>query len=193
MSSITGSMSWPTDLLRKSTRKRLLMPILGCERAFARRSMKTTMNIEYWQSRFLEDPVSADDAFLMECLWQKETGLPMRVWSSDLPTFAVPILRVQTSHDDKSELGQCVGISISRGNPLVICKTILIKTEVGRHLAGKSNVPVPLNSPLHRDDWLTQDDLGLVSLFIQRNLAALLDHWQGISSTSQLLRELKRV
>ena len=31
----------------------------------------------------------------------------------DVPTFVVPILRVQTSHEDKSDLNQCVGVSIS--------------------------------------------------------------------------------
>ena len=151
------------------------------------------MNGAFGQGPLLEDRVSGDDCFLMECLWQKETGLPMRVWTSGVPTFAVPILRVQTHNIEESDFGQCVGVSISRGKPLVVCKTILVGTEINVHLAGKSSIPISPDSPLYRDDWLSEDDLGLVSLFIQRNLAALLEHWQGISSTSQFLRELKRV
>ena len=150
------------------------------------------MNDGHWQGPLLEDRVSADDAFLMECLWQKETGLPMRVWSSDVPTFVVPILRVQTSHEDKSDLNQCVGVSISDDIPVVICKTFLVDTEMGVHLAGESRMPIPLDSHLHRHDWLTAEDLKLVNLFIQKNHAALLEHWNGITSTSQFLRKLKR-
>jgi len=150
------------------------------------------MNDEFWRGRFLEDRVSADDAFLMECLWQKETGLPMRVWSSGLPTFDIPILRVQTSHVEESDLGQCFGVSITRV-PKVVCKTNLVVTEIGVNLAGKSNVPIPLTSPLRRDDWLSMEDFVLATSFIRKNKAALLEHWDGITSTSGFLRKLTRL
>jgi len=64
---------------------------------------------------------------------------------------------------------------------------------MGVHLVGESNEPIPLDSPLLRDDWLTSKDFGLVALFIRKNRAALLEHWEGTSSTSAFLRKLKRV
>ena len=151
------------------------------------------MNSTFGQGPLLEDRVSGDDCFLMECLWQKETGLPMRVWTSGVPTFAVPILRVQTHNIEESDFGQCVGVSISRGKPLVVCKTILVDTEINVHLAGKSSMLISLDSPLYRDDWLSDNDLGLVALFIRKNRAALLEHWKGITSTPQFLKKLKRI
>jgi hypothetical protein len=117
----------------------------------------------------------------------------MRVWSSDLPSFTVPILRVQTSHAEESDLGRCVGVSILDKKPVILCKTILVETEIGVHLAGKSSMPISPDSPLHRPDWLGQDDLGLLTLFIRKNRAALLEHWKGITSTSQFLRKLNRL
>src|SRR5208282_2655905 len=151
------------------------------------------MNSAFWQGPLLEDRVSGDDAFFMECLWQKKTGLPMRVWSSGLPTFDTPILRIQTSHAEESDLGQCVGVSVSPRKPGIVCKTIFVETEMGVHLAGESNEPIPLDSPLLRNDWLTSKDFGLVALFIRKNRAALLEHWEATSSTSAFLRKLKRV
>ena len=74
----------------------------------------------------------------------------------------------------------------------MVCKTILVETEMGVQLAGESRMPIPLDSHLHRHDWLTAEDLKLVNLFIQKNHAALLEHWNGITSTSQFLRKLKR-
>lgn len=141
----------------------------------------------------LEDRVTGDDAFFLECLWQEQTGLPARVWSSGLPTFAVPILRVQTSHAEVSDLGQCVGVSISQGKPTVVCKTILIETVIGVHLAGKSPDATPSYIPTDIRDSFGVDDFRLVALFIRRNRKALIRHWTGTIGTAEFLSKLRKV
>ena len=75
----------------------------------------------------------------------------------------------------------------------MVCKTNLVVTEIGVNLAGKSNVPIPLTSPLRRDDWLSMEDFVLATSFIRKNKAALLEHWDGITSTSGFLRKLTRL
>jgi hypothetical protein len=70
--------------------------------------------------------------------------------------------------------------------------TILVETEMGVHLAGKSRHAVPIEGPLGRDDWLTEEDLSFVTLFIKVNRAALLEHWKGRTGTPEFLSKLRR-
>jgi hypothetical protein len=144
------------------------------------------------QMYYLEDRLSEDDCFLLDCLWQETTGLPMRVWSSCVPTFSFPILRVQATHEEKSDIARCIGVTIGHGESVLVCKTILVETEMGVTLAGKSQETIWPEDPLYPGIALEEKDLRMVRKFVRRNRAALLEHWKGDTTTDEFLSKIRK-
>jgi hypothetical protein len=111
----------------------------------------------------LGDPQPTDPGFGFLCLSQKMTGLPMMVWTMEKGDSAkAPYIRVQTNHSAAPQVRSAVDVSVEEGPKLV---------------AGTG---------------ITDPDFAAAAEFISRNMRLLLDYWNGVATSSGLLKGISR-
>ena len=111
----------------------------------------------------LPEPEEDVDLFEMANLYPRDTGLPMTVWVSP---------RGNARHDAR------VKVCTTPGDRMDASNTAVVALRPRPHL-------------VHGD--LSRDDLDIVSTWIERNGAVLIDYWDGRASTVELVHRLQKV
>jgi hypothetical protein len=106
---------------------------------------------------------SDDDLFLMVNLYPARTGLPMTVWAGP---------RGKARHAPR------IKVNMVRGNRMDLDNTAVVGISPVPHLIAGS---------------LSASDLAAVFNWIDRNRAALLDHWAGKIDGGDLVARLRKV
>ena len=107
--------------------------------------------------------VEEDDTYLMSNFYPRETGLPMTVWVN---------VKGGARHDVR------VKVSPVHGQRIVLDDLIVIGVRPEPRL-------------LH--GALSATDFAAVSAWIKLNQEVIVDHWNGVADTSELVRRLQRL
>jgi len=106
-----------------------------------------------------------EDLFLMTPLIPKETGLLMKVWICVRPSKeAIPSIKVNTRKGDRVKPYEWVSVSVEE-EPKILEKNLSLDAK----------------------------DFEIVKRFIKANLKPILDHWNCLSDSGDLLATLKKV
>ena len=105
--------------------------------------------------------VEEDDTYLMSNFYPRETGLPMTVWLN---------VKGGARHDVR------VKVSPVHGQRIVLDDLIVIGVRPEPRL-------------LH--GALSATDFAAVSAWIKLNQEVIVDHWNGVADTSELVRRLR--
>jgi hypothetical protein len=108
-------------------------------------------------------PASGDDLFEMANLYPKTTGLPMTVW--------VPP-RGHAQHDAR------IKVSSIPGDRMVLDDAAVVAIRP---------------SPVMLEGSLSGPELKVVAAWISANRDVLIDYWEGVADTADLIQRLKRV
>jgi hypothetical protein len=109
------------------------------------------------------DAVQSEDIFGMTNLSPRMTGLPMSIWVSP---------RGNARHDVR------IKVNMTHGRQMNIDNTAVVAVRPARRvIAGR----------------LTSDDRRIVAEWLQLNLDAVVDYWEGKLDTDQFFEILRRV